>query len=257
MFRRETGRRVRIGAAIAVAAIAAWTAAPVARQIDIPPAASIIARHVEAIGGEAAFKAIQSYRATGTISIPSQQITGKFEVFGARPSKGLVRASIPGIGESEDGYDGKIGWSIDPVNGPSVLSGRELLERADDAWFDATLYGKEHVKAITVLGRETFDRRPAYKLKVVKNSGIESTEFFDVETGLQLGEEAVRETPFGAVPTTSLFRDYKEFAGIRFASTHVQRILGIEQVITISTYEFNKVPASTFDLPAVIKAIIK
>jgi hypothetical protein len=37
----------------------------------------------------------------------------------------------------------------------------------------------------------------------------------------------------------------------------VQRLLGIEQVVTFTWYEFDTVPATAFDLPAVIKALIK
>ena len=37
----------------------------------------------------------------------------------------------------------------------------------------------------------------------------------------------------------------------------VQRILGIEQVMQISSYEFDVVPPEVFDLPPAIKALIK
>jgi hypothetical protein len=40
-------------------------------------------------------------------------------------------------------------------------------------------------------------------------------------------------------------------------STQVQRILGIEQVVTFTSYEFNVVPGSAFDVPAAVKPLIK
>ena len=65
------------------------------------------------------------------------------------------------------------------------------------------------------------------------------------------------ETPFGSAPTTTVYRDYQKHGAVRLPSTQVQRILGIEQVVTFTSYEFNVVPGGAFDLPAVIKAIAK
>ena len=110
---------------------------------------------------------------------------------------------------------------------------------------------------MTVVGKEMFDKRDAYKLKVVLKSGTEQVEFYDVETGMQLGQEATRDTPFGSAPTTTIFRDYQKFGEVKMPATQLQRVLGIEQVVTFTSFEFDVVPANAFDLPAVIKALIK
>ena len=95
-------------------------------------------------------------------------------------------------------YDGKVGWSIDPVSGPALVVGRALTERADESWFDAPLHVENFVRQATMVGREDFDRRAAYRIKLVLASGLEQEELFEVETGLQIGLEARRETPFGS-----------------------------------------------------------
>ena len=61
----------------------------------------------------------------------------------------------------------------------------------------------------------------------------------------------------GAVPTTTTFRDYQKFGTLMYPTKVVQSLLGIEQVVTFTSYEFDTVPASAFALPAVIKALIK
>ena len=104
---------------------------------------------------------------------------------------------------------------------------------------------------------ETFDKRPAYRVKVVLKSGTEQFNLYDVETGMQIGQEATRESPFGSAPTTTIFRDYQKYGVVKFPSVHVERILGIEQVVTFTSYEFDVVPNNAFDLPPVIKALIK
>jgi hypothetical protein len=138
------------------------------------------------------------------------------------------------------------------------VTGKALLERGDEAWFDAALHTPDFVKEMTVVGRETFDKRPAYRLKIKLASGNEQEELFDAETGLQLGLEATREIPGGgSAPTTTFYRDYQKFGTLKLPATQVTEVLGIEQVVTFTSYEFDVVPSSAFDLPAVIKALLK
>src|SRR5690349_9007317 len=110
---------------------------------------------------------------------------------------------------------------------------------------------------MTVVGREEFDKRQVYRVKVTTVRGTEQIEFFEVESGLQAGTEATRDTQMGNVPTTTVFRDYQRFGQLTFPSRMIQKLLGQEQVVMFSAYEFDSVPAASFELPAVIKALIK
>lgn len=256
MFRRCSRSIVRgTAAVVAVILIGAWSTQ--AQQGELPTAREVIDRYVSAIGGSAAFRSINSMRARGTFEITGQQLSGELEMMASRPNKLLTRVRIGPIGQVEEGFDGKVGWSIDPMRGPSLVTGRSLDERADEAWFDAPLHGDDHVKSMTVVGKEEFDGRPAYRLKVVAVRGTEQFELFDVENGFQVGSEASRDTPFGIVPTTTTFRDYQRFGQLLLPSRVIQRVLGQEQVFTFTLYEFNTVPPNTFDLPAPIKALLK
>lgn len=228
-----------------------------APQAALPAARDIINKYIEATGGSAAFKSVSSMRAKGVFTITGQQISGELEMMAARPNKLLTRITITAIGLAEEGYDGKVGWSIDPFRGPALITGRGLDERADEAWFDAPLHGTDLVKEMTVVGREDFDGRPVYRVKVVSLRGTEQFELFDEKTGLQAGVEATRETPLGIIPTVTMFRDYQRFGQLTFPSKVVQRIMGQEQIFTFTLYEFNSVPPSVFELPAPIKALIK
>ena len=250
-------RPVILGVSALVLFLAPSRAAVRAAQAELPSVRQIVVWSVDAMGGAVAFRAVKSIRARGTFALTAQQITGSLEVMSARPNKLVTRIAIAGIGQVEEGYDGKIGWSIDPMSGPALVTGRQLLERSDEAWFDAPLHEAGFVKDMTVIGRETFDGREAYRVKVVMASGSEQFELFDVASGMLIGFEASRATPMGVVPTTGILRDFQKFGVLSFPSTLVQRALGLEQVLTFSAYEFDTVPASAFDLPAPIKALIK
>ena len=224
-------------------------------QDSLPPARDIVSRHVKAIGGEAALAAISSMRILGKLEIPSQKIVGDLEVLTARPAKQLYRVTVPSIGRIENGYDGVIGWSLSPAAGPELLSGRQLAEAADDAWFDGPLHAAGHVRELTTLARTDFDGKPAYKVRVVYASGSEQTEYFDTNTGLQIGAESARAMPQGVVQSISILRDYRKFGPLLHASTLVQRALGFEQIVTVTSCEYNVVPSSAFEPPAEVKAL--
>lgn len=234
--------------------------APVTRgseQSPLPTGRQIVSRHVTALGGAPAFKAITSIRAIGRMEIVGTGLGGTFEALAARPNRILLRATVPAVGVIESGYDGAVGWSLNPLAGPELLSGRQLEETAEDAWFDAALFEADHVKSVETLARAAFDGRAAFKVKVLFVSGRDAVQYFDIQTGLQIGSEAERATPQGVVPTLSILRDYRTFGRVQQPTTLVQRVLGFEQVVTVSSVELDTVPASAFTPPPVIAALMK
>jgi len=223
----------------------------------LPSGREVVSKHLAAIGGEAAFKAVKSFHAKGKFELPAQSVSGDLELMAMRPNKLLLRVDIPGVGHVESGFDGKNGWSIDPLAGPSLLTGRALSEMAEDAWFDSALHAPDRVKELTTVAKVEFDKRQAYQVKVVHLSGVEQTEYYDVETGLQIGSESQRETPMGVLPTKIMLREYQKFGGLKQPTVLVQSTMGIDQVFRMSSYDYNEVAATAFDTPPAVKALIK
>jgi zinc protease len=248
-------RRSWVGLVAALAVLAGPP--PIRAQAPLPTARAIIDKYIAAMGGEAAFKRVTSLRSTGTFEVATQGISGQVEVLSARPNKSLVRIEVSGIGHFEDGYDGTHGWRIDPQAGPALVTGDELTELADDSWFDGPLHAADHVKDMVTVERTTYDQHTAYKIQVTFTSGKDETEYYDADSGLQLGWEGRRSMDMGPVPAEAFFRDYSACGPIKEPSTLVQRALGIEQKIVVASCETNAVPAAAFDPPAVIKALIK
>jgi hypothetical protein len=252
--------------AASVLLLSFWPALPAARQAALPTGRQVVDRHLAAVGGTAAFAKVKSIRMRGRLEIVGQRIGGDLELLSARPAKMLYRVQVPGIGRIETGYNGKIGWSVSPIAGPELMSGRQLTETAEEALFDAPLRAPNRVKQLTTSARTDFDGRPAYQVRVVFSSGTrqpdgsfihtEQTDYFDVETGFQIGSESTRVMPQGAVPTVSVLRDYKKFGPLMHPTTFIQRALGAEQLITITSCEYDVVPDSAFDPPPDVKALI-
>jgi hypothetical protein len=248
---------IRFGPVVAAVAVLAMSPARPRANQAAPRAEEIIARHVKAIGGTAAWKRLSSMQIRGVFEMPGQGISGDLEIAAARPASFLLRVNIGGLGRIETGFNGTYGWTIDPMAGPTLMAGRELQETKDDSWFDGALYEPDHVRSMTTVGSAEFDQRKAYKVQLILHSGREQFDYFDAETGLQIGSESRRETQMGVVPTVSVMRDYKSFGGVMQPTVIIQRPLGIEQVVRITSIEVDAVPPGTFDVPAVIKALIK
>lgn len=267
MIRRPVRRMVRAACGVVAVALLAPVGLPRAQQAATPVAPQaanalpsgrdVIARYVEAIGGAEAIAGTTSWRARGTFELPGQGITGTLDILSARPARSRVTLEVPGVGTIESGYDGEVAWIIDPVSGPALLTGRALTQSADDAVFDAALHSPDFTPEVTTVERLEFDARPAYKLRVVYASGREQVEYYDVETGFQIGTEGSRETPLGYVPSTTYLRNYKAFGPMMQATEIVQRPLGIEQVVRIQSFDFDVVEADAFALPPQIQALVK
>lgn len=244
-------------AAAVIAAAAGRPAAVAASRVqDLPAAREVVARHLAAIGGEAAFKAIKSIHQKGRLAVAAQGLGGDFEVFAARPARMLTTLTVPGLGQIASGYDGRVGWTFSPIEGPEVLKDRQLQETAEDAWFDEPLHGSERVRAMETVARVEFDGRPAIKIHVVFRTGLEQIEYYDVDAGYEIGSEADRALPYGVVHTVNVLRDYRPFGALRWPTTLVQRTMGIEQVVTIASCDYGAVPDSTFTPPPAVRALV-
>lgn len=226
-------------------------------QAPLPSGADLVAKYVEAIGGEAAWRALTSMRGTGVIEVPAQNLRGTLEMMSARPSRSVIRMDIGGLGRSEIGFSDGVGWMIDPMVGPSLVTGKPLTEMKNDAHFDATLHPPDLVASIVTVARVEFDGRPAFKATVTYVTGETRDEYFDAEHGLLLGTEGISETPMGKVPMKITLRDYKTFGAIKQPTRMIQSALGFEQHLIIQTLELNGVKPELLDPPPMIRAMIK
>ena len=92
---------------------------------------------------------------------------------------------------------------------------------------------------------------------MVTTTGTETAEYFDVESGLLVGNEIEAETPLGAIRVVSTLSEYREFDGLRIP-TRLEQDLGPQgkQIMTIEDVVVGDVDPSTFELPDPIRAMV-
>jgi hypothetical protein len=230
---------------------------PPAATVKLPAAAQIIERHIKAIGGREALMRLSSRHVTGTMSMPATGITGTFETFEAKPNKAVMRITIAGVGDMQEGFNGTIGWSINPMSGPSLLEGKQLEEKKFDADFFGEAQPEKRYSSMTTTEQVDFEGRPCYKVTLVRRDGGEDIQFYDASTGLRAGTMVTRESQMGSVNATVTEGEYKRFGRILFPTKIVNTAMGLQQVMTIESVTFDKVEPSVFEPPDAIKALIK
>lgn len=242
----------------ATTAVAMLFISPAASAQPLPPAADIIARHVAAIGGRDAVLAIVSLQQKGTFEIRETGMRGATELLSA-PNRVLVKQTLDGIGDMLSGYDGTVGWSSDPMSGPRLMQGKELLQMQEGADFRGELlHSPDRFSLMETVAIVDFNGEKAYKLHLVrKPSGTEATEYFSVATGLQIGSETTTEAPMGKLQLTVSIGEYKQFGALKFATKNESMAAGMHVIATIEHVSINNVPASTFELPPQIKALVR
>ena len=244
--------------AAAAAPQAAPQAAPAKPDPSLPPGREVVDRFVKAIGGREAVLSHKSMHVTGKYEVPASGLSGEMEIFtAADPNRAVQRVTIPGVGEVLQGFDGQRGWSINPMTGPMLQQGKELEQARLDADFYNELRDSKNYKSITTVEKTTFEGHPCYKVSLVRSDGTEDFDYYDTDTGLRVGSVQTRESPMGVITSTNVEGDYKKFGNLLQPTSLVAKVMGVEQKITVATVEYDAVPASAFEPPASIKALIK
>jgi hypothetical protein len=223
----------------------------------LPTPREVIDKYVRAIGGRDAILKHRSRAAKGRFEIRNQGLSGDLHMFAAAPDKAMLRIAVSGLGDIVSGFDGSVGWILNPMTGPMLLRGAELQQARDDADFYSELHDEGRFASMEIVALEDFEGRPCYRLRLVRKSGTEDFEFFDTKTALLAGSIVKRDSPIGKIAATHVIDDYREFGGLRIPTRVVQRMAGLEQVLTIEQMEVDTVDPAVFDPPAEIRALLK
>jgi hypothetical protein len=230
-------------------------ALPVAGQ-DPPEADDLIQRYVEAIGGRDVHLAPSTLRTTGSVALVGLGIQGEFEVVQSLPDKMTFRITIPGIGEQARGFDGEVGWSVNPMVGPMILQGTELDQMREGAHVLGMLRDRQLVPERETVGLAEYEGEACWRVRIVWASGRESFDCYSRESGLLIASEDTQATPMGELPVTTLLSEYREFDGMLLPTRMLQRAMGQEQVIRVSSVEVDSVEPSEMEPPAAIRTLL-
>jgi hypothetical protein len=221
----------------------------------LPSAKELIAKHVAATNVSAVMAKHTSVITKGKIEVPSAGVSGDVQMTQARPNKAVMRVNLAGIGLIEQGFDGTTGWSLHPMTGPRLLTGRELDTMREETSFGVSSRQGPNVASAETVEKTQMNGEACYKVKITWKSGRESFDCYSVASGLLVAVVAKQEGPTGAIEVTNLISDYKDFGGQKLATRIAQQAMGQEQVMTFTGVEYDAAPDSAFAMPPAIKAL--
>jgi hypothetical protein len=234
---------------------AAPAASPAAQPADLPSAADIFKRSLQAIGGEDAVRKHTCMRMDGTLAAAAMGMKGRMVVQALAPNLFLTSIDMDGIGSMKQGFDGTVGWTSNPMMGTQLLEGRTLDELRRSSDFYKDIDPSKLWKSATTKGVTTFINLPCYEVAVEGDMGTGSL-FYGVDDGLARGMRLTVDTPMGKVPTTTSMVEYKDFDGLKIASKTEIEAMGAKQVMTVDSVDFTPVDPKLFDLPPDVKALV-
>jgi hypothetical protein len=205
-------------------------------------------RFVAAVGGRSALDRHSGLRLAGTITV--EGMSGQLEVWRDRTGRFRQRTALDGIGVVEQGYDGRIAWTVQP-SGPALLTGdlEASVRRQGDWYGDIT---PPTAAASAVVERATFEGEATWKATYVSAEGPEMSVHFSVATGLRVGYSST--TPMGE--SVSVLADYEVFGGVRLPTKITNRIPEGQVFIRYTTVEFAPLAPEAFAAPASVRALL-
>lgn len=247
----------RLSRAICASLLVAAVGAPsIAGAQGLPPAKELIAKYVAATGADG-WKSHKSSRMKATMDMPSAGISASMEVMHVYPNHVFTKVDVPGMGMMTSGFDGDNAWSVNPMQGPRVLSGAELdaIRAESDPSASYTRQSPDITSSETV-EKTTMGGQECYKVKHTWKSGKISFDCFSVADGLLVATQSKQNTPMGEIDMMTTLSGYKDFGGFKRATTMTQEVMGQQQIITISAWEWDNVDVKEMEVPAEIKAML-
>jgi len=236
--------------AMCVAVAAAFALPAAAQTVD-----EIIAKNVEARGGEAKLRAVKSVRLTGKIEVGPGMVASTTMVI-KRPGMVRMEFTVQGM-TGIQAYDGKTGWAVMPFQGkkdPEPMAADDVKNLEDEADIDGPLVDyKAKGNTVEYLGKDKVEGSDAYKLKVTKKNGVIETSYIDAETGLEVKSITKTKIRGNEAEIEITYSDFRPVEGLTMAFSIEQSAVGSpqKQKLTVEKVEINpELSDAQFHMPA-------
>jgi len=232
---------------VALAACGPKQSTPSPAKLPKQPTADQLFEHQIALGGgKEKIESVQNRVQVGAMERTVEGVTMQMVTVQAAPDKMLQAASLQGLGEFVEAYDGTTAWSMNPVTGPAIKHGAELAEvrRLSDLY--AALHYAEHYPTRTLVGETEHAGEPCWQVDAITDDGQARTFYFAQDDGYLKGMAFDFVTEMGVLPAVTSFMAYERFDGFPIATRTLAKVDTMEVILTTSDVQHN-VPAS--DLP--------
>ena len=220
-----------------------FAAAALAQQPAQPAltAEQVIEKSIAATGGRQAIEKVTTSYAKALMEFPANEAHGMIERYAKAPDKQLTVTFMEGVGESRQGFDGRVAWSQDPSGQVTELTGAALEDFKRGASFNAVLNWRALYPKAELAGKQPVGGSEAYVIKLTAASGKVTTRYYGAQTFLLLRETAVYSTPQGNMVIVATFSDYRDVDGIQ-TPFRIRQVMPVGEIIFTTTELKNNLP---------------
>lgn len=239
------------------ASVTLFVVATAADAQSLPVAKDLIQKWATATNASA-WKGHKSARTTAAFDLPAMGMSAKMETAQQfEPSMSVSRIDIPSMGEMRQGFDGKVAWMSNPMQGPTLITGPQFDAQREESSPDNYSRVTPSIVSSETVEKTMLNNKECYKVKHTWKSGRTSHDCFAVADGMIVWTQTKTPTQMGEIEITTTFDGYKDFGGIKRATTTTMDQGGTQIIITLQSWEWDTVDPKEFELPAEIKALVE
>jgi hypothetical protein len=221
----------------------------------VPPTADqILAKYLDALGGQAALDKLKTAVMKGTYT-GANGASLPYEVEMVAPDKFHVLVTTP-QGTMERAFDGTVGWEKDG-RGVAPLAPITLATLKQMFLLYSNIRLKEQFTSLRVGRRDKIGDRVVITVSGRTADNRREQLYFDAETGLLVRRIRYTPTIIGIIPDQTDFEDYRDVDGVKFPFT--VRVSSVEVGNPIGTRKYTEIKLngpvddSKFKMPAAAK----
>ena len=235
---------------------AAWQPADEAAA-DLPAAAEIFERHIEAIGGQDAIDALQNRRITGTYSGVPFDYTARLQVWWERDGRYHQKVIEPGGLRYQLYANNGRTWMQIMDNEPAPILGSRHVEMMDTSDFLGEANYAERYKSMKTAAKAKADGMDVWVVQAITQLGRPHTLFFSVESGILQGTRVPVTSENGIREMTVKLYDYVDAGGVLYPSRIVQQFAGdtAKNEFRYTKIEVNAEDEHDYSVPAEIEQV--
>lgn len=221
-----------------------------------PTAEQLFEANVRASGGARALSAHENLRTEGSFVLAGGVMRGRISSVAVAPNQIEVTMDLGPLGKAFMGYDGTVGWSVDQMTGPRLLSGRELEFMAETADFSGPAHWRDRFLDPKVEGTVQLDGATVWKVSAKDARGGPLTTYHRVSDGLIVGMDHLTVTAGGDVPAQARFSDFRTVGGVLVAHQLVEVMGPMRLETRLEKVEYD-VPGLAVTMPPDVAELLK
>jgi tetratricopeptide (TPR) repeat protein/outer membrane lipoprotein-sorting protein len=215
---------------------------------SLPNVDKILARYVEAMGGEKAIKAVTSRVIKGTVDIAGVSRGGTYEKYQQAPNKLLIVSQTHPMGTTKTGFNGRTAWAWSQEGTVIVKTAADVGQFERNADFFPPLKLKDQYAKVSLAGTSQIGYREVYVLELQPAAGALERLYLDAKTYLPVrinSSEGVSKHP-----VETYLDDWRAVDGIQFPFSITVSRPNLSISITVKEIRHNvPIDAKLFEPP--------